>query len=163
MWESARALIAEYPSEFNEQNQSEHIEDLLSRFCNRALGDTIYRVGRDVTRKLGRQDRVIGPLLLEIEHGAPTEMTALCAAAGMRFLAKDDKGETYPPDAQFATEVFAKGPQHVLRDVCGLDPANPADRIAYDAVLAANAALEQRMAQGESILQSLSARPRLNR
>lgn len=153
MWEAARALIAEYPEEFNEENLGEHIEDLLSRFCNQALGDTIYRVGRDVTRKLSREDRVIGPLLLEIEHGSPCEMTALCAAAGMRFLAEDEKGEAYPADQAFHDEVFAQGPEHVLVSVCGLAPDDPADRVAYEAVLRANAALAKRSARAQSIFE----------
>ena len=152
MWESARALIAEYPGEFTEPNLGEHIDDLLSRFCNKALGDTIYRVGRDVTRKLGREDRVIGPLLLETRHGAPGNITALCAAAGMRFLATDEHGAPYPADAQFAREVFSRGPEHVLRTVCGLDPDDATDRCAYEAVLEANATLKARLAAGGSVL-----------
>ena len=119
MWEAARALIAQYPDEFNEDNQAAHIDDLLSRFANKALGDTIYRVGRDVPRKLSRDDRVIGPLLLEIRHGMCHEMTALCAAAGMRFLARDETGDTYAPDQEFADGIYVKGAAHVLTTVCG--------------------------------------------
>ncbi len=71
MWESARALIRRYPAEFTEQNQDAHIEDLLARFSNRALGDTIFRVGRDLPRKLSREDRLVGPLLLDAAEGIP--------------------------------------------------------------------------------------------
>jgi len=151
MWEAARALILQYPDEFNEDNQAAHIDDLLSRFANKALGDTIYRVGRDVPRKLSREDRVIGPLLLEISHGMPHEMTALCAAAGMRFLARDETGDTYAPDQEFADGIFVKGAAHVLTTVCGLKPANDQDRTAYDAVLAADRTLEQRLQAKGSI------------
>lgn len=157
MWESARALIAQYPTEFNLQNQEEHIDDLLLRFRNKALGDTLYRVGRDVTRKLGRQDRVIGPLLLETRHGGPGPLTALCAAAGMRFLARDESGQTYPPDQQFADEVFSRGPEYVLRTVCGLDTSDPCDRAAFEAVLGAHQALEESLRAGRSIFSSLPA------
>lgn len=152
MWESARALIAEYPDEFDEDNLGAHIDDLLSRFGNEALGDTIYRVGRDVRRKLGREDRVIGPLLLETRHGAPGRVTALCAAAGLRFLATDEHGAPYPPDAELAREVSARGAEHVLRTVCGLNPDDPTDRRAWEAVLEANATLEARLAAGGSVL-----------
>jgi len=151
MWESARALIAQYPGELDEHGMDEHIEDLLSRFCNRALGDTIYRVGRDVTRKLGREDRVIGALRLQVGHGQPGPITALCAAAGMRFLATDEKGEPFPADAQFARQVLPKGVEHVLRTVCGLEPEDEVDRGAYEAVLEADAALQSRLQAGGSI------------
>ena len=140
MWESARALVAEYPGEFTEASQAAHIADLMLRFGNKALGDTIYRVGRDTRRKLSREDRVIGPLLLQAKHGAPGEVTALCAAAGMRFLANDEHGQPLQADAELVAEFEAQGPEHILRTVCELDPV--ADAAAYAAVLAANERLE---------------------
>jgi mannitol-1-phosphate 5-dehydrogenase len=69
MWESGRALIRRYPDEFDEQNQGEHVEDLLVRFANRSLGDTIHRVGRDLPRKLSRDDRLVGALLMDAAEG----------------------------------------------------------------------------------------------
>jgi len=151
MWEAGHALIAQYPDEFNENNLGEHIDDLLSRFANKALGDTIYRVGRDVSRKLGREDRVIGPLLLEIKHQLPHEITALCAAAGMRFLAHDESGDTYAPDQEFAEGIYALGAAHVLTTVCELRPGEAHDREAHQAVLQADARLAARLREGGSI------------
>jgi mannitol-1-phosphate 5-dehydrogenase len=43
-------------------------QDLLARFENRALGDTIARVGKDVKRKLATNDRLLGAFSLCIEH-----------------------------------------------------------------------------------------------
>ncbi|NSW58204.1 MAG: mannitol-1-phosphate 5-dehydrogenase [Armatimonadetes bacterium] len=152
MWESARALIARYPGEFDEAHMDAHIEDLLSRFCNQALGDTIYRVGRDISRKLSREDRVIGPLLLEIEQcGAPGPMTALCAAAGMQFRALDEHGQPFGPDIEFAENVYSRGPEFVLSETCGLDCTREPDRTACKAVLSAHADLLERLASGASI------------
>lgn len=37
-----------------------YYNDLLIRFANKALGDTIPRVGREPIRKLGNEDRIIG-------------------------------------------------------------------------------------------------------
>ena len=42
----------------------EHAENLLYRFQNVALGDTIERVGKDTIRKLSENDRLIGALNL---------------------------------------------------------------------------------------------------
>lgn len=125
MWESARALIKVYPAEFNEQNQGDHIEDLISRFANEALGDTLHRVGRDLQRKLSREDRVIGPLLMDLQQGVQPEITALCAAAGMHFRAPDEQGNLFPADEQFLDEIVPQGLDTVLRDVCGLDASQP--------------------------------------
>jgi mannitol-1-phosphate 5-dehydrogenase len=137
MWESARALIKVYPQEFNEQNQGDHIEDLISRFANKALGDTLHRVGRDLQRKLSREDRVIGPLLLDLRQGIEPTVTARCAAAGMHFRAPDEHGKLFPADEQFLDEIVPLGLDAVLRDVCGLDAEDPVDAKAIDMIKAA--------------------------
>lgn len=120
MGESARALMYRYPGEFTSESQQVHIEDLLSRFANRALGDTVYRVGRDLPRKLSREDRMIGALLMEAAYDVPAPFTTLVTAAGMLFLAADEQGEPFPADAQFGEELKAKGMAWALTEVCGL-------------------------------------------
>ena len=62
MEESAAALVREYPRAYGEKDLADHIDDLIGRFKNRALGDTVHRVGRDLKRKLGRDDRIVGRL-----------------------------------------------------------------------------------------------------
>lgn len=121
MMESARALINLYPGEFDEENQTDHVEDLLHRFANEALGDTLYRVGRDVQRKLSRQDRVVGALVCGLENGIDPVVTALCAAAGMRFRATGEKGKMYERDREFAQSIWPRGLQAILTDTCGLE------------------------------------------
>ena len=148
MWESARALIRAYPEEFDEANQEEHIQDLLSRFCNRALGDTIYRVGRDVQRKLGPEDRVIGALRFDAEHAVEAPVTALCAAAGMLFRATDESGEMFEKDRVFAEEIYPQGVEHVLETICGLEAEDPI----YRNVAEAHAAIVQAREAGRSVL-----------
>lgn len=128
MWESGQALIAVYPAEFTEQNQAEHISDLLRRFANRALGDTIYRVGRDLPRKLSSQDRLIGALRLQAQQGVDSSYTLLGAAAACLFRAGDEKGELFPPDRRFAEEIYPRGLAAVLTEVCGLNVEQPAER-----------------------------------
>jgi mannitol-1-phosphate 5-dehydrogenase len=148
MWESARALIEAYPDEFDEANQRRHIGDLLSRFCNRALGDTIYRVGRDVQRKLGPEDRVIGALRFDAQHHVEAPVTTLCAAAGMLFRAADGSGEMFDRDRAFAEEVYPLGVDHVLQTVCRLR----ADERLYHDVAEAHAAILRIREAGGSVL-----------
>lgn len=127
MSESARALIKRYPTEFTEGNQHDHIEDLLSRFANRALGDTVYRVGRDLPRKLSREDRMIGALLMDATEGVEAPYTTLATAAGFLFRATDERGELFPADALFGQQLDRSGVAWVLAEVCGLDAADPTD------------------------------------
>lgn len=156
MWESGRALIAAYPEEFNEVNMSEHIEDLLRRFANRALGDTIYRVGRDLLRKLSRDDRLVGALLFDLSHGVtdPT-FTAHGAAAGFLFRATDEAGRLFEADEEFAREHFPKGLDHLLSEVCGLGTGTGEERQARELIAAAWDHISSAQQAGRSFLADL--------
>jgi len=143
MWESARGLDGRYPGEFTRADHASHIEDLLRRFANRALGDTVYRVGRDLPRKLGPADRFVGALRLDAEHGvgAPCTMTGL--AAGFLFRATDENGKLFPADAAFHADLAARGLEAVLADVCELRPDRQPDARLRDDVTAAHRFLTQ--------------------
>jgi len=144
MWESGRSLMMEYPDEFCEADIDRHIEDLLRRFRNQALGDTIYRVGRDVPRKLGRDDRIIGALRLDERHGVPAPTTTRCAAAAMLFRGTDEHGEVWPADRELAEKVRAMGPEHILSEVCGLTADSIQDSAVRQRILTEHASLGAR-------------------
>ncbi len=69
----------------------EHKRDLLTRFANRALGDTIIRLGRDPIRKLAPKDRLIGAAHLAEGCGVKPSTLAFGIAAGYCFDAKEDE------------------------------------------------------------------------
>ncbi len=141
MWESAQALIAAYPDEFTEANLGAHIADLLRRFTNRSLGDTVFRVGRDLLRKLSRDDRVIGALCFDQAHGVPAPATARVAAAALEFRGTDERDRPSGPDERFAQEYYPQGLDAVFTRVCGLDLAVPADEAIAEAIRAAHEGL----------------------
>jgi len=120
MWEAGHALIAAYPHEFHEKDIGEHIEDLLSRFKNRALGDTIYRVGRDLYRKLGPDDRLAGAVRLCEAHGITPKNICLGIACALFFKETDEKGRMFEKDIEFHEKEMKKGADHVLQSVCRL-------------------------------------------
>ncbi len=120
MWESGRALMNAHPDEFNKENQEKHIENLLKRFGNVHLGDTIYRVGRDIQRKLAYDDRLIGAMLFDLRHGVEPKVTAEGAAAACFFRKRDELGCLYESDEEFARLIFPQGLDHILSRVCGL-------------------------------------------
>lgn len=128
MRESAAALALEYPEDLTPESLDTHIEDLLRRFSNRALGDTIYRVGCDLYRKLARDDRLIGAALLAVRHGLPFGQIAGAARAAMRFRGTDEEGRLFPRDAEFAANEAPKGIAGILRDACGLRADEEIDR-----------------------------------
>lgn len=128
MWESGQAMIKAYPQEFSRCNQEEYIERLLKRFGNVYLGDTIFRVGRDVQRKLSYNDRLIGAMRFDLFHGVEPKMTAAGAAAACFFKKRDLDGTLYPRDEEFHRDIFPKGIDYILRHVCSLRKKNNVEK-----------------------------------
>lgn len=106
MEEAALALIAEYPSEFTLTNLREHIDDLLQRFQNRSLEDTIYRVGRDLKRKLANDDRLVGAINLTRKHDLSHSYISKVVKAAFLFYAKDENNKVFHADMEFREEML---------------------------------------------------------
>lgn len=117
MKQSAVALNKAYPNDLALPDLLNHIDDLLFRFQNKSLRDTIFRVGRDLYRKLGKNERLIGPMLLAQRHGVPYNKIKRVFYAALDFKAKDEKGEMYPSDKIFFQREYTKGLKHILRSV----------------------------------------------
>ena len=69
----------------------DHADNLLYRFENRALADTVDRVGKDTIRKLGSNDRLVGALKLCEKHGVDASYICIGIAAGMLFAPETDE------------------------------------------------------------------------
>lgn len=111
--ETGQALIKRHA--FDPAAHQEHIEDLLSRFANVALGDQVARVGGDPLRKLGPEDRLVGGAKLALDYGVFPRNLCKAIAAALRFdLASDP---TAPKVQQI---VRAKGVAGALREISGL-------------------------------------------
>jgi mannitol-1-phosphate 5-dehydrogenase len=78
----AAALSKAYDADL--QKLISHVEDLVYRFGNRKLGDTAFRVGRDIPRKLSPEDRLIGAIKLcrEVDDNPAYLYAAVAAALG---------------------------------------------------------------------------------
>jgi mannitol-1-phosphate 5-dehydrogenase len=145
MLESALALSEKYgipPS-----GLYYHIQDLLRRFSNQALGDTCARVGGDTTRKLGQRDRLVGAMICCREQGITPAFIGIGTAAALHRHLKE-KGLDQTREAAAAA----------LEETAGLGAASPEaalilsmyDRIAGGADLSglAAAAAEASVATG---------------
>ena len=98
---SAKALGIRHPGVFGPGDLEAHVEDLLRRFGNRALGDTVFRVGRDLPRKLAPGDRLLGTLSLIHETGGDVFPVWRVIRAALAFDATGEDGETFGPDRAF--------------------------------------------------------------
>ncbi len=107
MQQSAICLAQHHGVPYQELN--DHVEDLVGRFGNRQLGDTVKRVGNDLNRKLNPNDRIVGALNLCVAEGVTPKYLCLAAAAAMNF------GHD---------EVSKQAPETILADICKIDPAS---------------------------------------
>jgi len=119
MLQSAEILMTLYPEEFTIVQLTNHIDDLLSRFQNRALGDTIFRVGCDLFRKLGSDDRLAAPIRAAQELGRPFNLIMEAVIASLSFRAKDENGNSLASDEDFL-RLANQGKEAILREVCRL-------------------------------------------
>lgn len=120
MLQSADILMALYPGEFTYAKLEAHIDDLLYRFRNKALGDTIFRVGCDLYRKLSPEDRIVAPIKTAISLNKPYNLILNTLLTAVSFRAKDENGKYFPTDENFFSEAD-RGINHILRDICRLD------------------------------------------
>jgi len=118
MEESALALTRKYRPPAGALRAN--IDDLLARFANRALGDTIVRLGRDPIRKLARADRLVGAALNALSQEVEPTHLLTGIVAGLHFDHPDD-----PIAQELQTRLRRDGIGRVLAEVCGLAPDEP--------------------------------------
>jgi len=126
MVQSMEILLRMYPDDFTKDDLLIHIQDLLDRFRNKYLGDTVFRVGQDLRRKLGPDDRFVGAIKLAQKMNMPYDKILQAFCYGFYFKASDDKGDRLTGDVQFIKE-WELDQESVLLNVCGLH--NNSDRL----------------------------------
>ena len=86
--ESARALAKRHGAPLDDTMQ--FVEDLMVRFENKLLVDSLDRVGRDPKRKLSAADRLVGAFNMVREEGGIPAHIAVGIAAGYLFDMESD-------------------------------------------------------------------------
>jgi len=114
----AQALAAEYDVDL--PSLSTHVDDLLVRFGNRALGDPVSRVGRDPMRKLAPGDRFIGALHKCKANGVAYEPILHGIAAALCYEGASDD----PSAAEMMGRIGVDGAMGFLQSWCQLDEAD---------------------------------------
>ena len=117
MLQSAVILHNVYPEEFEIDDLTDHIDDLLFRFRNRALRDTIYRVGHDLVRKLSSDDRFMGAIRIAVKRGLAYDRILKAMSHGLYFRAKDEEGNIFRSDLAFLESIAKDFRMTLLRDL----------------------------------------------
>lgn len=113
--ETGQALIAKH--QLDPAEHQAHIEDLLARFGNVALGDQVARVGGDPWRKLGPEDRLVGGAKLALEQGVTPVWLCKAIAAALHFDSTGDRSA-----AAVQSTVQQTGVSGALEKISGLEP-----------------------------------------
>jgi mannitol-1-phosphate 5-dehydrogenase len=97
-----------------------HAEELHRRFANRALADTILRLGRDPVRKLGPTDRLVAPARLAEAAGVTPYALVKAIASALHFDPPED-----PVAVVLQRRLSEENLETVLADVCQIQPDEP--------------------------------------
>jgi len=89
MEESGAALIKKHG--FDPAEHERYVQKSLSRFENSNIHDDLVRVSRNPLRKLGENDRLVGPIMMAKEYSLPRANLLKGVAAGFLHHNKDDK------------------------------------------------------------------------
>jgi len=88
MQESGDVLIRRYS--FDPKSHNAYIAKIINRFANPFLVDEVTRVGRQPIRKLGKNDRLVKPLLGTIEYNIENKTLLKGIAAALKYRNNHD-------------------------------------------------------------------------
>ena len=116
--ETAAALAQKYGRDALDLKS--HADDLVRRFANPALQDTVERVARDPLRKLSKGERFMRAAECCLAQGVEPRGLAVATAAAIRYDQGSDSGATSVQEL-----LRDKGWDAVLHTVCGLPSDSP--------------------------------------
>jgi len=116
--ETASILVKKHGIPQSEQDA--YKEKIIKRISNPHLADAVERVGRAPLRKLGRNERFIGPAFELAEEGMTC--TALLEAAEMVFRFQNVEGDD--ESKELATLMAENSAEQIAQKVCGLKSAD---------------------------------------
>lgn len=113
MTEAQQGIAALYGDEF--AGGPAHLQEIIERFANAAINDSIARVARDPQRKLSSGDRLLGAARLAWDAGVHPQQLLRAAAAAYCFSDPTDSVA-----AELQQEIRASGMRPTMRRVSGL-------------------------------------------
>ncbi|HIE43433.1 MAG TPA: mannitol-1-phosphate 5-dehydrogenase [Candidatus Omnitrophica bacterium] len=112
--ETGKALIEQ--EKFSEEEHWGHVQDLLKRFSNKELGDTVFRVARDPLRKLAPTERLVGSAKLAMRYNFEPVNVCKGIASALKYNWHEDREAQ-----QLQTYLKERGADWVLKNICRLD------------------------------------------
>lgn len=116
--ETSNALISRH--NFNVALHEQYVAKTLGRLINPDLNDTVLRVGREPSRKLSRNDRLIGPAAILAEIGVEPKYLLTVVGAALNF--KDDADSKV---AELRTKLETFSTEEFIGEVMGITSDHP--------------------------------------
>jgi mannitol-1-phosphate 5-dehydrogenase len=117
--ESGRALVLKHGATgdalFTAEGFRAYAEDLLERMTNPFLADAVDRIVRDLERKLGYADRLVGAMREALRFGIEPRTLSLGAAAAASIAAGTREPDRIRP---YLDRLWGSVPDDGLRDSC---------------------------------------------
>jgi len=101
---------------FSATEMNEWNEKVLVNMTNPVLQDTLIRIGADPVRKLGREDRLVGPALMCRKNGILPYYLSKVIAYAFLFDQPEDKG-----CQEIKESIKAHGIKETIANYCGLE------------------------------------------
>ena len=124
--ESAFGLIREF--HVDEQEQRAFMALALKKYTDPALNDRVERNAADTRRKLGKEERLVGPALLCLKHGKTPDAYAKAIAAAYYYTGSDDEGTR-----EVRATIDRDGIEKAIQKYSAIDESSPL----YDLIIRA--------------------------
>ncbi|WP_022893855.1 mannitol-1-phosphate 5-dehydrogenase [Agromyces subbeticus] len=122
--ETSALIVAKH--DFGEADQAAYRAEILERFRNPELPDTVERVGRQPLRKLGRRERFIGPAAELAVRGLPVDWLLAAVGAALRFDVPADPESAELRALLAAGDAGAPGyARELVQTVTGIEAGHP--------------------------------------
>lgn len=115
--ESGHGLVREFGFDLAEHRQFQELA--WNKYRNPELNDQIERNAKDLGRKLGPHERLIGPATFCLKHGRPPLAYATAVAAAIHYTGSNDSS-TLAVQKTLQTQ----GVDGVLKNYCQVSPAS---------------------------------------
>lgn len=113
----------------NEESQLAFSKRAKAKYTDPDIIDVVTRIGRDPIRKLGPEDRFIGPMTIAVNAGVRPENIALGCAAALYFENPEDESAV-----ELARLRREKGIDYILEHISKLDLNSPVAKEIKEAI-----------------------------
>ena len=109
---------------------AEEARQPVTVFRTKALDDSLFRIVREPIRKLGKNDRFIGPALCAARHGITPYY--ICRSCAYAFLYRNEED---PQSLRLQEMLARQGIRDTVRQVSDLDPGVPEEKLVLDLIV----------------------------